>query len=125
MHRFKHAISLFTLALFVVVIGAGSAFAQTPPPQPSQPAPAEQPKDPAPIQGELTKVDADAKTITVKIASGTEVQFSYNDATEVTGAKDGVAGLATTTASKVTVHFKEDARARTRLATKIMVEPKK
>jgi hypothetical protein len=118
-------------AMFALVAGTAPVFAQgqpgQPPSQPGQPPsarPAEQPKAAAQIQGELANVDAAAKTITVKVADGSEMQFAYNDKTEVTGAKDGVAGLATAKNSRVTVHFNDEAGAKTKLATRIIVQPK-
>ena len=51
--------------------------------------------------GELVKVDATAKSITVK-ASGKDEQFTFNDQTKITGAQ-GAAGLATMEGSQVTV----------------------
>lgn len=122
--------------MFALVAGTAPVFAQgqpgQPPSQPGQPPsqpperarPAEQPKAAAQIQGELANVDAAAKTITVKVADGSEMQFAYNDKTEVTGAKDGVAGLATAKNSRVTVHFNDEAGAKTKLATRIIVQPK-
>jgi hypothetical protein len=82
------------------------------------------PKEPAPIQGDLVKVDTDKKMLIVKVADGAETEFQYNDSTEITGAK-GAAGLATAKDSRVTVHFKEDAQTKTKLATRIIVQPKK
>jgi hypothetical protein len=117
-------------AMFALVAGTAPAFAQgqpgapgQPPGQPERARPAEQAKS-AQIQGDLVNVDAAAKTITVKVADGSEMQFAYNDKTEVTGAKDGVAGLATAKDSRVTVHFADDAQAKTKLATRIIVQPK-
>lgn len=122
---------LMGFAMFALVAGTAPVFAQgqpgQPPSQPGQPPsarPAEQPKAAAQIQGELANVDAAAKTITVKVADGSEMQFAYNDKTEVTGAKDGVAGLATAKNSRVTVHFNDEAGAKTKLATRIIVQPK-
>ena len=82
-------------------------------------------KDPAPIQGELANVDADAKTITVKLADGSDARFSYTEATEITGAHDGAAGLATMKNAKVTVHFTENAKDKSKTATRIIVQPAK
>jgi hypothetical protein len=87
--------------------------------------PRQQPVEPAPISGELVDVDTVGKMITVKPQDGAEVKFGYNDATEVSGAKDGAAGLATLKEGRVTVHFKEDAQTKTKLATRIIVEPRK
>jgi hypothetical protein len=45
------------------------------------------------ITGELTSVDSSTQTFSVKTSDGTEMQFSYNDLTEVRGAQQDVAGL--------------------------------
>jgi hypothetical protein len=66
-------------------------------------------------------VNADAKTFSV-LADKAKVQFVYTDKTEVTGAKEGVAGLATMKGTRVTVHFTEASNIRT--ATRIQVEPR-
>lgn len=111
------------------------AGAQTPPPSPSPspapapaPAPMEQRADRADkktdtAKGELVKVDAVAKKITIKGADGVETDYAYTDATEVAGGREGVAGLATKSGSKVTVHFTSDMGTKT--ATKIEVSDKK
>jgi Cu/Ag efflux protein CusF len=111
-------------ALFIAPALAG---AQSPSPSPA-PAPTQAPAPSAAepradkamtAKGELVKVDADAKTITIKGADGVETEFAYSAATEVPGARDGVAGLATKSGSKVTVHFTNDMGKKT--ATKIEV----
>ncbi len=118
-----------------LALGATTAFADQAAPsgqqpsaqQPSGPPPAQQPParaaQPAPIRGELVAVDTDAKSITVKPSEGPELKFSYDDKTNVTGAKDA-AGLATMKDSRVTVHFTEDAKTKAKLATRIIVEPR-
>lgn len=119
---------------------ATPAMAQTPPPSQSpSPAPAPSPSPaPAPMpmpaqgaesraakaehaKGELVKVDAEAKKITIKGTDGIETVFAYSDATEVAGGS-GVAGLATKAGTQVTVHFKADMGTKT--ATKIEVDDK-
>ena len=70
-----------------------AAFAQTPAPAPDSQT--QRAKAPAPISGDLVDVDTTAKTLAVKVADGSEVKFKYTDTTEITGAKDGAAGLAT------------------------------
>ena len=116
---------------FALLFWLGTAPAQAQQPEQPQPpvaqqpkAPAEQPKALAPIEGDLLDVDAEAKTLEVKTASGTEVKFKYNDKTEITGVKDGAAGLATMKDGKVTVHFTEDAATKEKTATKIVIQPK-
>ena len=130
---------LMGFTMFALVAGTTPLLAQgqpgqppsQPPSQPGQPPsqpperarPTEQAKA-AQIQGDLVNVDAAKRLITVKVADGSNMEFAYNDKTEVTGAKDGVAGLATMKDSKVTVHFNDDAAAKTKLATRIIVQPK-
>ena len=122
------------LAAALFIAAPALAGAQTPPPSPS-PSPAPAPA-PAPItaepraarakaesvKGELVKVDADAKKLTIKGTDGMETEFAYSDATEVAGGS-GVAGLATKAGTRVTVHFKADMGTKT--ATKIEVDEKK
>ena len=43
---------------------------------------------------------------------GLRCSSAYNEKTEVTGAKDGAAGLATAKDSRVTVHFNDEAGAK-------------
>jgi hypothetical protein len=114
------------------------AAAQTPPPSPSSPQTQPARPDPAApptaapmpqenpsagksqtVKGELVSVDDAAKSITIKDDTGAEVKFTYDDKTDVSGAKEGVAGLATKAGSKVTVKFKEEGASK--LATKIEV----
>jgi hypothetical protein len=72
----------------------------------------------ASASGELVKVDATAKSITVK-ADGRDQEFTFNDQTKITGAQ-GAAGLATMEGSQVTVMYSKD-----RVASEIRVTPKK
>lgn len=130
----KQTFNALAAALFIAA--PALAGAQTPPPSPSpspSPSPAPAPTTPAPMQsesrsaraesvkGELVKVDAEAKKITIKGTDGVETEFAYSDTTEV-GGGSGVAGLATKAGTKVTVHFKSDAGTKT--ATKIEVDDK-
>jgi hypothetical protein len=73
--------------------------------------------------GELVKVDTSAKTITIKTESDPEMLFSYTDATKVTGADKGVAGLATMTGSSLTIRYTK--KGQDNVATEIQVQPKK
>jgi hypothetical protein len=115
----RAAIVFAGLAVLALVVGVAPGLASQEQ-QPRQPQPQAQSQ---PIQGDLVRVDADAKALTVKVADGSEVQFQYDDSTEISGAK-GPAGLATMKEGRVTVHFKEDAKTKTKLATRIIVEPK-
>jgi Cu/Ag efflux protein CusF len=117
MRTTQRASALFAgLAVLALVVAAVPALAA----QERQPS---QPQSQS-IQGDLVKVDAEAKVLTVKGADGAEVQFQYNDRTEISGAK-GAAGLATMKEGRVTVHFTEDAKTKAKLATRIIVEPPK
>ena len=131
----KQTFNALAAALFIAA--PALAGAQTPPPSPSPspaPSPAPAPATPAPMQsesrtaraesakGELVKIDAEAKKITVKGADGVETDYAYTETTEV-GGGSGVAGLATKAGTRVTVHFTSNAGTKT--ATKIEVDEKK
>ena len=88
-------------------------------------AQAPDPASPAPIQGDIVRVDADAKLLVVKPAEGADVEFTYNDSTEIVGAQEGAAGLATMKAGKVTVHYTEAGEKKVKTATKIEIQPAK
>ena len=115
MRMTQRATILFAaLAVLALVAGVAPALANQ----------ERQPQGPQPVQGDLVRVDNDAKMLTVKVADGTEVEFQYNDSTEISGAK-GAAGLATMKEGRLTVHFTEDAKTKAKLATRIIVEPPK
>jgi hypothetical protein len=112
-----------TFALTAAIATTPSAFAvQDPAPRPmpdERPAPTEQYRQAATATGELTGVDPDEMTITLKGPDGKAWSFRYNEDTEVSGAQSGVAGLATHTGTVVTVHF--ESVGGERLATMIEV----
>jgi biopolymer transport protein ExbD len=118
----RTATLLVALAIFAVVPVLASQ--EQPVPKPSQDQQAPRQQAPKSVTGDLVKVDAESKSLTVKIASGSEQEFKYDDKTEVSGAKDGVAGLATMKEGRVTVHFKEDAETKAKTATKIEILPR-
>jgi hypothetical protein len=99
------------------------AQAQQPPSQPPAERPAQQLR--SPVEGDLVSVDADAKKVTIKPATGADLVFAYNDKTEISGAEKDAAGLATAKDARVMVHFTEDAQTKARTATRIIVQPKK
>ena len=72
------------------------------------------------VQGELSKVDPASKTVWVKTDKG-EMEFKYNDQTQISGAEGGAEGLATQSGAPVKVHF--DAASKT--ATRIEVGKRK
>ena len=72
------------------------------------------------VEGELSKVDPASKTLWVKTDTG-EMEFRYNDQTQISGAEGGAEGLATQSGAPVKVHF--DAASKT--ATRIEVGKRK
>jgi hypothetical protein len=125
------------LTAFTLMVGSASAqVADQPRPQPGAPG-AQAPDQPRPqpspspsaaqakpeeqtARGELSSIDPTAKMLTIKPAAGAEQKFQYNDTTKVTGARGGVAGLATESGKQVTVHFKTEGA--NRVATEIEVQ---
>ena len=124
------------LMAFTLMVGSASAQVDQPRPQPGAPgaqAPPDQPRpqpSPSPsaqakpeeqtARGELSSIDPTAKMLTIKPTAGAEQKFQYNDTTKVTGARGGVAGLATESGKQVTVHFKTEGA--NRVATEIEVQ---
>jgi hypothetical protein len=79
---------------------------KTQPDQAERAAPmAQSQQTPQIFDGELMKVDATAKTLSVKNSEGREMEFRYNDQTLISGADGGVEGLATKSGTPVSVHF--------------------
>jgi hypothetical protein len=110
-----------TLAIsaMAMLIAAPAVALQDPPPATRPPAQEDKARD-MQARGELVKVDAEAKTLSIKSADGAEMTFAYNDSTQVTGAQEGVAGLATKAGTRVTVHYTSSGATKT--ATKIEVQ---
>src|SRR5215813_12999838 len=73
------------------------------------------------FQGQLTKVDATAKMISVK-GAGEEMTFALTDATQVIGSEKDVQGLASKTGSELKVTYRDVAGKHT--ATKIEIAEK-
>jgi len=69
------------------------------------------------FEGQLTKVDATAKWITVKGAGDKEMTFNYTDATQIVGAEKNVQGLAGKAGTELKVTYRDAAGKYT--ATKI------
>jgi hypothetical protein len=83
------------------------------------PSPAQQDKV---FQGQLTKVDVDAKSISVKGTGDMEMTFAYTDATQVVGERN-VQGLASKTGTQLSVTYRDAGGKHT--ATKIETAPEK
>ena len=81
--------ALFVLAAVLLMLGAKPAVAQ----------------EPSIAEGQLLRVDANAKTLVIRTADRTQMQFIYTDDTKVTGADDSISGLATMTDAAVTVSY--------------------
>ena len=79
----------FVLPVVLLMVGAIFALAQ----------------EPSIAQGQLLRVDGNAKTVMIRTAAGAQMQFIYTDDTKVTGADDSIAGLATMTGADVTVSY--------------------
>jgi hypothetical protein len=75
-------------------------------------------------QGELLDVDNKANTVTIKTETA-EMSFRYNDATKVTGAQRGVAGLAAMTGSEVVVMFQKDGQMNVATSIDVKGAPRK
>ncbi len=103
--------SLIVVAMVSLLVGATSALAQ----DQSQSA------APTVAQGQLVRVDSSAKTLIIQSAQGSQMQFRYTDQTKVSGAQEGVAGLATMTGVQVTVRFARQQQ--DNVATEINVQP--
>jgi hypothetical protein len=97
---------------------AWPAVAQERTPPPSQ----NQPQAEAIAQGELVSVDAKDNSLTIKGVDGAQMVFRYTPQTKVTGANEGVAGLATMSGARVTVHFTQQGP--DKIATEIAVQRK-
>ena len=73
------------------------------------------------FEGQLVKVDPDAKSITVKGA--TEMTFDYTEATQITGGDGKIQGLASRTGAPLKVTYRDAQGKRT--ATKIEILEKR
>ena len=73
------------------------------------------------VEGELLKVDPDARTISVRAPGGAEIQFAYTNETVITGSEEQTQGLATIEGTHVRVYFTRSDDAYT--ATRVVVEP--
>ena len=98
--------AFLVIAAVVLMVGVMPALAQ----------------EPSVAQGQLVKVDANAKTIAIRTAQGAQMQFGYTDDTKVTGADESVAGLATMAGADVTIHFTK--KGQDNVATQIEVRKK-
>jgi|SRR5262245_31443128 len=119
-------VTAISVAVMLVLVPIASAQEKAAPPQERPPAGGPPPAGERPgggqqaekvFQGQLTKVDANAKWITVKGAGDMEMQFDYTDATQVIGSEKNVQGLAGKTGTELKVTYRDAAGKHT--ATKI------
>lgn len=75
------------------------------------------------FQGQLTKVDANAKEVSVKGTGNMEMTFQYTDTTQVVGSEKNIQGLAGQTGADLKVTYQDTAGKH--MATKIEVTEKK
>ena len=89
--------SLFTLMLFgfaVLLVAQPLVYGQA--------------ADQKVFEGQLTKVDAAAKTISVKGNAGPEMQFTYDDHTQVVGPEKDIQGLAGKSGAPLKVSYRQE-----------------
>jgi hypothetical protein len=60
------------------------------------------------FEGQLTKVDAAAKSISVKGSTGPEMQFMYDDHTQVVGPEKDIQGLAGKSGTPLKISYRQD-----------------
>ncbi|MFB3906441.1 MAG: hypothetical protein ACE15E_23600 [Acidobacteriota bacterium] len=75
------------------------------------------------VMGDLKRIDSDAKKVVVTTSTGTDMEFLYDDSTQVVGAGGTIEGLSASTGTKVTVFYKEEGGQNK--ATKIQVKEAK
>ena len=100
----RRLLSLMAVAVAVMVVVAPAILAQQPAPQ--QPAPAQTERT---FEGELSKVDANAKTLSVKGTGTTEMVFAYTEQTRVLGPEKTIQGLATKAGTPLKVTYRTEA----------------
>jgi hypothetical protein len=89
----------------------------------AQESKAAQGPEPKIVQGQLMRVDGDARTLAIQSSTGSPMVFRYTDDTKVIGADKNVAGLATMSGSPVTVQYIEQDK--DNVATQIEIHQKK
>ena|SRR5688572_11987200 len=118
----KRMTTLMAICSVLVLTLSLTAFSQNPPqPAPGQNPPAAQtpPSAEKTYSGELAKVNATAKEITLKGADNKEMVFTYDDKTQITGVENPQ-GLAGKTGASLKVTYRENRGAN--MATHIDVQ---
>ncbi len=79
---------------------------------------------PMTFEGELSKIDVQAKTIMVKsTAPEKEMVFAYDEKTEVVGSETGIQGLMGNSGARLKISYREEKG--TNQATKIEIQAQK
>lgn len=121
----KNVTRLFAVVCFACILAAftSAVFSQDTSQTPSQQTPSQQQSGQVQsATGKLKSVDADAKKIVITSDTGSDMEFTYNDKTEVVGYEGRVEGLAGNAGADVTISYKDDMGAKT--ATRIDVKAK-
>jgi uncharacterized protein involved in copper resistance len=106
-----------------------TAVSQNPPAPPQNPPAVQNPPAQNPpaadksYQGQLSKVDANTKEITVKGADNKEMIFTYSDKTQMTGIDNAPQGLSGKMGSTLKITYQESRG--TNLATRVELVPAK
>jgi hypothetical protein len=122
--------TIIPAAVVAVAMSASPLMAQQAPQSPQPEPQREAPATPAPeqgktsqqatsIEGELTRVDVEAKRLWVRSTEG-EKQFTFTEQTEITGEGRNVEGLATMAGTRVKVEYKTEGTSM--VATKVDIQ---
>jgi hypothetical protein len=77
---------------------------------------------PMTLKGALVRVNTDANTVLVRDSDQKEMEFSYNEKTEISGDTRTFEGLAGKTGTQITVYYSKDGAVD--FAAKLEVHPK-
>ena len=106
----KKLLTLTAVTVVIAFLATTAAYSQ------------ERPSSEKTFDGQLMKIDATAKSISVKNSDNKEMTFTYTDQTLVVGPDNSIQGLNGKTGTQLKVSYREDKGAN--LATKIEVVPK-
>lgn len=110
---------LLTLSLGLVLVTAAPLVLADDPKAHGQTEAQQEPS----VIGELKSIDATAKMLVVTTSEGSDMEFWYNDSTEIEGAQGTVEGLSGSAGSKVKVSYKTEEGKN--IATRIKVKDAK
>jgi hypothetical protein len=126
----KRFLSLTAICVAIALVSLPLAYGQQDKAGPPQDRPAGPPQDKPAAQaektfdGQLTKVDAAKKIISVKGAGNApEMNFAYTDQTQVVGPQKDVQGLASQAGAQLKITYRDQGE--NHVATKIEIAEKK